>query len=63
MSYSLTVRTVSGKSEIVSESNVPDGDHTLSGHDDAERVDLAVDRRSPDGRYVVRASHTHSKGS
>lgn len=61
MSYSLTVRTQDGVSTVVAETNVPDGEHQIYGHDDADRVDLTVERRRPDGQYAVRASHTHTK--
>lgn len=63
MSYSLTVRTENGVSTVTSESGVPDGEHTISGHDQADRLDLGVLRRGPDGRFVTSASHSHSKES
>lgn len=61
MSYTFTVRTTDGVSGVTSETNVPDGEHQVSGHDDAGRVDLTVNRRGPDGRFVVSATHSHSK--
>lgn len=63
MSYSFTVRTDADGSIVVAAQNVPDGEHTVSGHDDADRVDLTVERRAPSGRYVARAAHSHSKES
>lgn len=63
MSYNLVVRTEGGVSRVVSEANVPDGEHQVSGHDDAQRLDVAIQRRGTDGRFVVSASHSHSKES
>lgn len=61
MSYGFTVRSVNGELSVTASQNVPDGEHVISGHDDSERVDLTVERRGPDGRYVARAAHSHRK--
>lgn len=61
MSYTFTVRTANGVSTVTSETSVPDGDHQVSGHEDAQRTDLSVTRRAPDGRFVASATHSHSK--
>lgn len=61
MSYSFTVRTANGVSEVTSATNVPDGEHRVSGHDDQDRVDLSIERAGADGRYIARAMHSHSK--
>lgn len=62
MSYSLTVRTRGGTHEIVNASgDIPDGEHTVSGHEDAGRVDLAVTRKRPDGAQVASAMHSHTR--
>lgn len=62
MSYTFTVRTQNGVSTVTAETNVPDGEHQISGHDDADRVDLTAERRGLDGRYIVRSTHSHTKG-
>jgi len=61
MSYSLTVRTHDGQTTVSTSGDVPEGEHQVSGHEDAAQVSLAVTRSGPDGRFVASASHSHSK--
>ena len=56
----MTIRTRDGKSEVVSETNVPDGEHQISGHDGGAQTDLSVGRRGADGRFIASAAHSHA---
>lgn len=62
MSYEITLKSEGGR--IVStdvSGELPDGEHKVSGHDDAYATHLSVTRRDPAGRFVTAAQHSHEK--
>lgn len=61
MSYKLTVVVKDGSASVTQTDSVPDGTYDVMGHDDADRRDLGVTRRGPDGRYVGAAHSYHYK--
>lgn len=56
MSYSITVKAVGGELTVTSSGQVPDGEHQVSGHEDATQVNVGVTRKAVDGKSVIQAS-------
>lgn len=58
MSYSIKLKALGGKLSIVGDTHphVPDGEFTLSGHEDAGSTSLTVQRLNPGQQVVIQAT-------
>lgn len=63
MSYSVNVRVHLGEATVTATGDVPDGEFTVTGHEDDSRRMLSVARRDADGRYAQQAGSVHYKES
>lgn len=61
MSYSITVRAEGGQLTVEHSGDVPDGEHRISGHEDASGRSVGVFRHDPEGHSLAGASSHHSK--
>lgn len=64
MSYSIKLRALGGKLEIVSTgspTHLPDGVFTLNGHEDATATSLTVTRLDPNQQVVIQATAHSTK--
>lgn len=61
MSYNVTVEVAEGTATVTTSGEVPDGEFTIHGHEDATRREIGVTRRGADGRYIAAANSTHYK--
>lgn len=61
MSYNITVAVKDGTASVTATDQTPDGEFTISGHEDQATRSLGVVRRGADGRYVQQASAVHHK--
>jgi hypothetical protein len=62
MSYNITVTAAGGELTVTQSGDVPDGEHSISGHDDATYVSVGVDRRDVDGKQILNANAAKTKG-
>lgn len=58
MSYSITVVTRDGHSEVITTGELPEGRHEIAGHDATSGPSIEVVRRDAEGRYVTHAQHS-----
>ena len=61
MSYSITVVAKGGQLTLRHSGEVPDGEHVISGHEDATSRTLHVGRFTEDGKALARASSEHHR--
>lgn len=61
MTFNIKVTANSGQLSVTGSGTVPDGEFDINGHEDDHQVQLGLEQRSSDGRYVTGAQHQHSK--
>lgn len=61
MSYTLTVVVKGAETSVTHSGDVPDGEFTIHGHEDATQRVFGATQRGADGRYVAAATSTHYK--
>jgi hypothetical protein len=61
VSYTFKVTVKDGKASVEHTNPVPDGEWTVSGHDDTGHQTVSVTRAGGEGRPYVQASSAHGR--